>query len=906
MPTDYTSQINAIQQSVTYTNASAGDLAVYNAELNNGSSLAQVAQQIVNSSYVTSVVDPVIALYQGAFGRVPDAAGLKAEVQAVEAGVPLAPRSATDNSSLVFQFANSPEFTQRYGVTALSPSSPALVQLLYQNVLGRAPDAAGLAYWTAQPLNAQQLLAAFSLPNLDPEYAARVSQQVKSFEYDETGQAGSQPVPTMGSLFQVPVNQGATNGPGSSFQFTTALDNLQGTNGNDTFTGDNTNGGTTVTAGDSANGGAGTDTFNYFVGANAVIPQLTSIEVVNFVGGAANQTFDISNATGVTNANLKNETVGGQTVIVANGTAIGFDNVKYGAGGDIADFAVGSTTGTVTLSNGSVLGTAANGGTLQIATVGGGAAPATINLVSTGSAANSIGGLLSAGTTTLNITADQNLTIGGNLSTSVNTIDGSSATGALKFALGATTATTDSVKTGSGADFVDISTVGADSVTVALGAGNDTLKVAGALGTFTVGTSLDGGDGTDIINLTGTFTAANIAQVKNFETLDVSGSGAVTYDASLATGTGAFKTFQADANINGTFTAAANGNAASDLDHGALTFQNAASGFTFSDIALKGTDTTGTSLTVTLANATGTTDATTLNLVATDGNNDGTVNGKFTLGTYTATGIENVTINSSVNGIDTGHQASDYTNTITTLTDNNLTTLTITGNAGLTVTTALANVANGDTTAANLTTVNAGGETGAVTLNYAAATHAVQYTGSSGIDTITTSGAGGGVYGAGGNDQITLSAANSVDTLFYKAGTDAQLATTAGTGNVPAGATVETITNFVTTNAGANAHDTIDLSGIGGFTGVARGVSNIGVAVDPTAGNFSGNQAGFFNTAGGNVGVVLDVVAGVNGGAGSTYVFVDANHDGNFNAATDLVIKLAGVTNVSASDFNFG
>ncbi len=59
-------------------------------------------------------------------------------------------------------FMASPEFTVKFGT---NPSNAAFVTELYANVLGRAPDAAGLAYWEAQA-NAgtphDQLLVAFA------------------------------------------------------------------------------------------------------------------------------------------------------------------------------------------------------------------------------------------------------------------------------------------------------------------------------------------------------------------------------------------------------------------------------------------------------------------------------------------------------------------------------------------------------------------------------------------------------------------------------------------------------------------------------------------------------------------------------------------------------------------------
>lgn len=77
----------------------------------------------------------IYRLYKAAFNRKPDGAGLGYQIAAIEtSGLPLAQVSQN--------FINSPEFSSRYG--ALDDSR--FVTQLYQNVLGRAPDASGLSY----------------------------------------------------------------------------------------------------------------------------------------------------------------------------------------------------------------------------------------------------------------------------------------------------------------------------------------------------------------------------------------------------------------------------------------------------------------------------------------------------------------------------------------------------------------------------------------------------------------------------------------------------------------------------------------------------------------------------------------------------------------------------------------
>jgi hypothetical protein len=75
-------------------------------------------------------------LYLATLGRAADAPGLGAWSAALEAG-------AISMNVAAAGFAGSAEFEQRYG----TPDAGGLVTLMYQNVLGRAPDEAGLNYW---------------------------------------------------------------------------------------------------------------------------------------------------------------------------------------------------------------------------------------------------------------------------------------------------------------------------------------------------------------------------------------------------------------------------------------------------------------------------------------------------------------------------------------------------------------------------------------------------------------------------------------------------------------------------------------------------------------------------------------------------------------------------------------
>ena len=89
-----------------------------------------------------AVFDPVAAqvfrLYQAALDRAPDLAGHLGWTARLLAGTPLL--------SAITGFVGSAEFQRTYGATGNAD----FVTLLYNNVLDRAPDAGGLAGWTAR------------------------------------------------------------------------------------------------------------------------------------------------------------------------------------------------------------------------------------------------------------------------------------------------------------------------------------------------------------------------------------------------------------------------------------------------------------------------------------------------------------------------------------------------------------------------------------------------------------------------------------------------------------------------------------------------------------------------------------------------------------------------------------
>ncbi|MFV9681718.1 DUF4214 domain-containing protein [Pseudomonas sp. NY15367] len=93
-------------------------------------------------------------LYQAAFDRTPDTAGLSYWISAMDRGMSLAEAAS--------YFTKSPEFIGIYGT---APSNEQLLIGYYNNVLDRAPDASGKAYWLdkmQQGLPNSEVLAYFA------------------------------------------------------------------------------------------------------------------------------------------------------------------------------------------------------------------------------------------------------------------------------------------------------------------------------------------------------------------------------------------------------------------------------------------------------------------------------------------------------------------------------------------------------------------------------------------------------------------------------------------------------------------------------------------------------------------------------------------------------------------------
>jgi len=493
----------------------------------------------------------------------------------------------------------------------------------------------------------------------------------------------------------------SSSNPGSTFTLTANIDSLTGASGNDTFVGD----ATTITAADSINGGAGSDTLNIFgATATSVIPNLTSVENVNFSAPAAGFTgADVSARTSVETVGLVNSALATTFTINANQN-VAYSGVTGGANATVVTSAA-DTAVTVNVA----------GSTLGAVDVQG-AALTTLNVAAGGTAASTLASLgSSTGTeTTVNLSGNQKITITGALETSVTTVNASANTAGVTVALGAS------------------------NTTVTGGAGDDRFIFAGNLNTSD---TVVGGAGTDTISVTGadystvvangTLAALN-SKVTGFETLEFTGTAATTISGTTFTNNDITKILFNTSGAGVTDTVNAAGSARTyafgELNAGAATL-NGSAGVTAVNVSLEG--------------------------IAGNGGDVGALTVNFT--NNTATQVGTGTINLASIGVNDAANP----NAVTTITGQSnagaltSTNVVITGAHDLTIGTAVA--AGADTNGlATASTVNASAFTGK--LNIVGSDAQDFITGGTGADTINATGGGDTYTGGAGADTFVFDA----------------------------------------------------------------------------------------------------------------------------------------------------
>lgn len=126
--------VRALYRDMLGREGSSAEVSGWATSMARGMSRYQVAMTMATTKeWITTVITH---FYQDTLGRAPDAAGLASWVSAAQSGMPVARIAA--------EFYGSAEYRRRSG------SEEAWVRDLYEALLFRAPDPAGLAYWVGQ------------------------------------------------------------------------------------------------------------------------------------------------------------------------------------------------------------------------------------------------------------------------------------------------------------------------------------------------------------------------------------------------------------------------------------------------------------------------------------------------------------------------------------------------------------------------------------------------------------------------------------------------------------------------------------------------------------------------------------------------------------------------------------
>jgi S-layer protein len=581
---------------------------------------------------------------------------------------------------------------------------------------------------------------------------------------------------------------------------------------------------------------AGTVTINDANGAHATkAGTITSVTVAN------------SAAVSITDNSLATLNLSGK---------VGTVGVTTGAGATVSALALNlgaGTTGAVTLgSNYKTLNVAASGAN-TVADVTASAATA-LNVSGTAALTLTAATGLTA-VTAVNVTGSAGLTATLTGLTALAKVDTTGTTGTSSITLDATKGVT--VAGGAGSETITLNGALKSGTSVTLGAGNDRL-----LGTTAVTTSattvVDGGDGTDTVSSL-LINAGNGSMFKNFEVL---GLGSNTLDAALLTGS----------TITGLELTTGGGTG---------TFTNVTKS---QSLTVSGTAAAGTT-TLTFSDVAGTADAYAISFNA---STSGTTSSPTTVDAriVSIAGIENVTINS-------GSAAGVNVNTIS-LTDAAAKSLTITGSQAATVS---FTGAFGSAGANGLATVDASAATGAVTIDFTTGTVGIATAGltvstGAGADVLTF-GTAATVSTGAGNDTVTLAGASTVD--------------------LGAGNDIVTTSAHASTITGGAGNDDFRVA-------LSVGAANMTTITDAAAGDkitFVNHGTEVFNATKVNVDSATTLTDALNaastgdGGTtnsiiswfqygGNTYIVEDNSAAATFGAA-DIVVKLTGLVDLSTA-----
>ncbi|MGV8864881.1 MAG: beta strand repeat-containing protein, partial [Pseudomonas sp.] len=423
-----------------------------------------------------SSIDKVTAIYENAFGRAPEPAGLAYWVAKLDSGT-------------VSQAQASWTIQQSAG-----PGDAAAVQ----NKLVAAQAFTAQIDTTAEIQGYQGAAAADS----GRAFLATVTQDPATANAAVAGAAAA-------------VTAAAVGVAGTTFALTAGADTIVGTANNDVINALSINAAgadaSTLTGFDSIDGGAGNDTLNIFTkngfndGAFPSNVTVKNVETINYNNTNAGVAIDASNFVGATAINQIGLNAAAVTNLAA-GTVAGFNGTTGGTlSVTAADAAATAAVGLTNVAEGqtfAVAGTAT--GVLNSVTVTGNVVDTNANgTVANTTVAVTVGKDVES--LAVNTAVATTLTVTDGAGTKkVSTVDASASTGAVTYVGAATVA---NIKTGTGNDTATLATslnATVKAASISTGAGNDTITVSAVVGTAAAGqtVTVDAGEGNDTISLT--------------------------------------------------------------------------------------------------------------------------------------------------------------------------------------------------------------------------------------------------------------------------------------------------------------------------------------------------------------------------------------------------------------------
>jgi len=709
-------------------------------------------------------------LYVAYFGRAADPTGLDYWTE----------KGITQSAFASDMFAQA-EFKDVYG----SKSVEAQVNQIYKNLFDREADVTGLTYWTQQ-INLGNLKVAEIATHLI--WAAQNnsgSSDDKTALTNRTNAAIAYTAAVKGSTANILAYQATSTDPWvAGTNLTEGVSYLSGIDG--------------TTAHTDAGITASIAKFSTTVATAGKSLVLTTTSAGASEGGAGDDTF-IALDNALTNYSVDGKAGNDKLTATLSGTSDSFDvaniedltfKVASTSTVDMKDF-TGESTVTVSGSSNTTLNNNTAGVTFTSKLTGTGTLDIALQDAtgSTDSVALTLDGATSTGLTTIDAvetitvttkTDSDSVSLDGNAVETIN-IDGSGdatfvlPVGTLITAIDASSATGDLTIT-----------LPANNLTFTGGSGDDAIQMSS--NSLNENDTIDGGAGTDTLTLTGTSNVYASVSDTTTETLAVSNVETLALTAGEADDAIDFDLFASPA----AFTKVA---ITSTLDTATITLTDIQT----DHVTVRNTNTTDTSdtlaaITYDKKDSTSTSDSATFDLTNRD------INENFTITTLTAAGIENLTFNT------TGGTDGDIT--ITTLTATSAESITVTGDADLTVS---------STFATTVETISAGTSTGDLNLTFGASNTNV--TGGSGADTFNyalTFDESDTVDGGDGTDLVTVGGINDGGTYDY------DLAFTS----------VERFT--ITEDSTSNANITFDFNGdvMGRITVNADGENNNTIAFE--------------------------------------------------------------------------